>query len=192
MTGETTTIYLARHAMSAPSPELPEPDWPLSEDGKEQALNLRDRLDDLGIDRAYSSPFPRAVETVRPFCEGAGLDIEIEPDLKERKLTDRYIEDWYVILKRAWSDFDFALPNCESGKVCQERMKACIVRLATDNVGKVLLACSHGNAIGLYLNHLDDSFGFKDWESIQTPDLFRIVYTDLEPEWDKGFGLNKS
>ena len=184
---DITVVYLLRHARSSPSPDVPEPEWPLSSEGKVQASALKDQLSVLRIDRVISSPYPRAIDTVRPFCERSGLQIVVEPELRERKLTELYLENWYETLKKAWSDFDFALPNCETGRVCQERMKQCILRFVQSNPGKNGLACSHGNAIGLFLNHLDPSFGFNEWEAIWTPDLFRIVYEKSTPEWDKGF-----
>jgi len=39
-----TTLYLIRHAQSLPSPQQPEPDWPLSPLGLEQAAGLVRRL----------------------------------------------------------------------------------------------------------------------------------------------------
>ena len=59
-----TRLYLVRHAESAPSPDLPEPEWPLSDDGRVQAEALVPTLAKLDISAAYSSPYPRAVDTV--------------------------------------------------------------------------------------------------------------------------------
>jgi len=33
---------------------------------------------------------------------------------------------------------------------------------------------THGNALGLYLNHLDPSFGFEAWRALRTPDLIAV------------------
>ncbi len=59
-----TTIFLLRHAESAPHKDLPEPEWPLSEQGAKQALEICDLLLPLNIDRIFSSPYKRARETV--------------------------------------------------------------------------------------------------------------------------------
>jgi hypothetical protein len=32
----------------------------------------------------------------------------------------------------------------------------------------------HGNAIGLYLNHLDPHFDVKKWAAMKKPDLFAV------------------
>ena len=45
-----TYVYLLRHAQSASSYDVPEPEWPLSPTGIEHAENLVEPLSRLGID----------------------------------------------------------------------------------------------------------------------------------------------
>jgi len=182
-----TTVFLLRHAESAPCRDIPELEWSLSAEGEKQAIILPDYLISLNISRIFSSPYRRAVATVAPFAENVGLEVEIVSDLRERKLKDGSNDDWLVILKRSWADFNFSLPNCESGRACQERVKHCIEGLVAGNSGRNILVSSHGNAIGLYLNSLDPSFGFDDWASIRNPDLFKIVYQNGLPTRDSTF-----
>jgi len=78
-------------------------------------------------------------------------------------------------------------PNCESGNSCQNRISHCIDCLAAAHPGRSILLSTHGNAIGLFLNLLDDSFGFEEWADIKIPDLFRITYQDGVRTWDKSF-----
>ena len=182
-----TFVFLLRHAESAPSRDLGEPDWPLSEEGERQAFNLLDKLEPLEIEHIFSSPFERAIASVRPFAERIGVEVEIIPDLRERKLKEGFVDNWAEILRMAWEDFDYSQPNCESGIACQTRIKDCIGSLATSHPGQVILASSHGNAIGLFLNSLDDSFGFDGWAAMGNPDLFRIIYKDGAPSWDRKF-----
>jgi len=44
-----------------------------------------------------------------------------------------------------------------------------------------LLFSSHGNALSVYLHHLDADVGFDDWAAMQKPDLFRIE----EGAWER-------
>lgn len=181
-----TTVYLLRHAESTVVPALPESDWPLSEAGVQQAGELPARLAPLGIDHVVSSPFVRAVETVRPFCEAAGIELQTDSDLSERRLSGHWIRDFQEILRQTWADFDFALPGGESSRACQERVVGCISRLATAARGQTLLVSSHGNAIALFLNSLDPAFGWSEWRAMRNPDLFRVVFNG-QPRWDRCF-----
>ncbi len=182
-----TTLYLLRHAQSSPSADLPKPEWPLSETGIIQAQNIVEDLKEYGIEEIFSSPFLRATETVRPFCEQTNTPFQIVEDLKERKLKEvSMIDDWQLLIEKSWSDLSFALPNCESGFACQKRIAGCLSNLVKLNKNKTLLISSHGNAIGLYLNKLNPSFGFKEWRKMRNPDLFRIIFLNSIPEWDTG------
>lgn len=182
-----TEVYLVRHAESAPHPDVDEPRWPLSDEGARQVDALREDLSALGVDAIYSSPFDRAIATVRPFADEAGLTVNIVDDLRERKLTEGMIDNWREVLERAWRDFDFALPGCESSRSCQQRVVGCIRELATRNPGSTILASSHGNAIGLCLNALSPDFGFTQWSKLRNPDLFKIVVEESTLHWDTSF-----
>lgn len=171
-----TTVYLLRHAESTPNFEQPESDWPLAEEGQQQASRLIKQLNHLQIDVVYSSPYIRAVDTVKPFAEHENLPIGICNDLRERKLAEGFLNNWHEIIQRAWKDFSFALPNCESSQDCQKRVTSCIDQLVQDNLGKTILLSSHGNAIALYLNGVDSSFGFGQWGLMQNPDVYKVIY----------------
>jgi len=168
-------LYLLRHADSISSPDRPESDWPLSETGKKQAEALVDRLADCRIDALYSSPYRRAVATVRPLAEARDLPIRTDARLRERELTDQWLDNHLEALRRVWSDFDLVLPGGESSAECQRRVAEAVGDLRAYHAADArVLVCSHGNAIGLYLNRLDSSFGFEAWTEMQNPDLFAI------------------
>jgi probable phosphoglycerate mutase len=76
-------LYIIRHA---------EPDYPLdalTPRGHLQAQGLARCLTAAGVDRVYSSPLVRAVETARPTAEILGVEIGIEPWMRE-------LEDWWI------------------------------------------------------------------------------------------------
>jgi 2,3-bisphosphoglycerate-dependent phosphoglycerate mutase len=183
----TTVIYLLRHAQNAPDTNVAEALWPLSKDGIMQAERIVPTLLSLRIGYICSSPFKRALDTVAPFAEQAGLQVQIAQDLRERKLKEDFVEDFLEVLRQTWLDFEFALPNCESSRDCQDRIRGCIDGLVAEHSGENVLVSSHGNAIGLFLNALDSTFGFDEWSRLRNPDMFKIDYTDDTPKWDRSF-----
>jgi 2,3-bisphosphoglycerate-dependent phosphoglycerate mutase len=187
---DRTEIFLVRHAESLLTKEIPEAGWPLSPVGIWQAQQLANALKRLKINVIFSSPYARAKATVEPYAQVVGLSVRVTAALRERKLTEESRDDWLAILQKSWSDFNFTLPRCESSADCQQRMHACLTKLAADHRGQTLLVCSHGNAIALYLHGIDDSFGFEAWAAMKNPDLFRISYDAGRPFWHKSFTLN--
>ena len=53
-TNLSATVYLLRHAESRPDATVRESDWPLSERGHQQAIDIVPLLTTLGIDQVYS------------------------------------------------------------------------------------------------------------------------------------------
>ena len=171
-----TNVILVRHAASAPDKSLPEPRWPLSSVGREQAADLRGELCDLGISRLFASPFDRAIATLSPLADHLGLDVEVRDALRERCLAEGPIDNWLEELERSWADFDRTLPGGESSRACQSRVVRGMTEIGDATPASTVAVCSHGNAIALFLNSLDPSFGFGDWRKMRNPHVFRLAY----------------
>lgn len=177
-----STIILIRHAESLPDPSIPEADWPLSARGERQAARLAETLD---VDHITSSPYLRAIETVRPSAMRLGLEVDIHDDLRERKLAGSLIDDWQTALRRSWEDFDLALPGGETMRACQSRVMVALARIADTHGGKRIAVASHGNAIAAALNALDAGFGFEQWAGMRNPHLYRLERRGADWHWHR-------
>jgi broad specificity phosphatase PhoE len=171
-----TTVLLIRHAKSAPNSKTPEAEWPLSALGHEQAVHLADQLSGYGIGAIVSSPYWRAIDTVGPLAGRLGFSVRPVEGLRERKLREGIRDDWEALTARSWADFSFALPNCESGFDTQKRMQNTLNQLAREYPGQTVAACSHGNAISLFLNSIDQGFGHAQWQAMKNPDVFYVTW----------------
>jgi 2,3-bisphosphoglycerate-dependent phosphoglycerate mutase len=181
----STTIYLVRHAESQPSADVPEPQWPLSARGAEQARALVPAMRALGIGTIYSSPYPRALHTLTPLADALGKQVMVVHELHERVLSRRNLnEEFWPTIERYWQDSEWALPDGESNRVCAQRMVNAIDELAVRHPGEVLALASHGNALALYLGTIDRSFGYAQWRAMRTPDLFCVRYEAGRASWD--------
>lgn len=173
-------IYVVRHAQSEAVPGMDPADFPLTDAGRESARKLVPVLDALDIERIYSSPYQRAVDTVAPFARHAGLECELDSDLRERKLASGPMpspEAHIAAVRSCWADFDRRLPGGESNRECQTRAVGAVSRLCTRHPGERIVLASHGQWTSLLLNALDPSFAVNDWLTIPNPAVFRV---DLE------------
>lgn len=179
------TIYLVRHAESLPSAEIPEPEWPLSDRGREQAEALARAMRGLAIDALYSSPYPRALHTIAPLADALGMPVRAVQELHERVLTRRPLGDqFWAVIERYWADADYSLPDGESNRACALRMRGAIDALAARHQGETIALASHGNALALYLGTIDASFGYAEWRAMRNPDLFCVTYEEGRAGWD--------
>ncbi|MGL4966008.1 MAG: histidine phosphatase family protein [Inquilinus sp.] len=165
----TAELYLIRHCRAAGQ----EPEAPLTEDGHDQALRLRDRLSDLPIARIVSSPFLRARDSAAPLAEWLQLTVRIDNRLAERVLAAEPAEDWRDRLRRSFADPALAWPGGESGAVATRRGLAALVDAAAGAEGPVAIV-SHGNLLALLLHSLDGRDGFAAWTALSNPDVFHI------------------
>jgi 8-oxo-(d)GTP phosphatase len=84
-------LLLVRHASAGSRSEWEGDDRerPLDERGGEQASLLVERLADLPVERIFTSPYRRCVETVAPLAAARGLSPELRPELGEdRQMVD--------------------------------------------------------------------------------------------------------
>jgi broad specificity phosphatase PhoE len=77
--------YVVRHAEAGNRQKWKGPDEqrPLSPKGRRQAKALAEQLADDAIERIWSSPFLRCVQTVEQLAERLRLPVEVAPELGE-------------------------------------------------------------------------------------------------------------
>ncbi|GIP32159.1 histidine phosphatase family protein [Paenibacillus sp. J2TS4] len=164
------TIYLIRHCQATGQ----EPAAPLTRTGQEQAERLAEMLEDKGIEWVVSSPYVRAVETIKPFCERNQLPCHTDERLKERVLSTENYEDWLSRLKDTYSDLDLKFPGGESSNEAMSRGIAVLNELH-DRPENNIAVVTHGALMSLILKHFISSFGFDDWQSLSNPDVYRAA-----------------
>ena len=174
----TLDLVLVRHAEALPREtagwEERDDERPLSEAGRLAAGELAEELEPWGFTAVYSSPLPRARQTIEPLAARRGLEITELPDLRERRLGPAR-PDWRTVLELSWSDPDFALPGTESGREAQRRgLRVLDLLRARHPDGGRLLAASHGNLISLILQALEPGVGFDFHLAMPMPALYHL------------------
>lgn len=161
-----TTIYFVRHAQ----PNYENHDdmsRELSEKGLRDRALVTDFLRDRKVEVVLSSPFKRAVDTVREFAELEGLDIVTIDDFRERKIDSEWIEDFNSFCKMQWHDFDYKLSDGESLGEVQRRNIQALNKVLEEYAGKSIAIGSHGTALSTIINYYDESFGHDEFEKIR-------------------------
>lgn len=169
--GGGTEIYLIRHADALPgADEIIASDYDaqsLSELGRRQARALAERLKDANLSAVYTSPIGRARETAAAVAEAAGLELHIEPDLREiglgvieaglpsgagqdeiaRMLRQRLHE--IAVIALSGGNWD-AIPGSEPSADLRARITEAVNGIAARHPGQRVAAVSHGGAINAY------------------------------------------
>ncbi|MDG0808039.1 histidine phosphatase family protein [Cohnella rhizosphaerae] len=93
----------------------------LSDNGKIDAERIVSLLAAEGIDLFISSPFERAIQTIKPLADACEKDITIIEDLRERQIGV-FQEGTFKDAKReVYRDFNFAFEDGESSDNAQKK-----------------------------------------------------------------------
>lgn len=173
-----TIVYFVRHA----KPDLSVHDdltRPLTKSGIEASQLVTKFLQDKEIDQVFSSPYKRAIDTVKYFAEESQLEVNVIDDFRERKISDHWIEDFNGFAKRQWEDFDYKLINGESLHEVQERNVVALKILLRDYKGEKLVIGTHGTSLSTIMNYFDSSFDYEFFDRIRgyMPFIIRLTFS---------------
>ncbi len=166
-------LYLVRHCQATGQ----EPDAPLTELGKQQAIALADWLDEAKINRIISSPYVRAYQSIVPLSKRLGLKIEVDDRLVERVLSPTLFADWQEKLAETFVDIDLSFAGGESSHTAMSRAIG-VVNEVMQQSEKPVAIVTHGNLMTLILKFFDEQIGYADWANLQNPDVYRVQIGD--------------
>jgi len=161
-----TIIYFVRHAQ----PNFNNHDdltRELTAQGLKDSKLVTEFLWDKGIDVILSSPYRRAVDTIKGFADAKKIEIECIDDFRERKVGSAWIKDFDSFCRQQWENFDFKLSEGESLREVQKRNINALNRILETYKGKNVVIGSHGTALSTIINYYDASFGYDEFEKIK-------------------------
>lgn len=162
-----TELYFVRHC----EPNFSNHDdltRELTDKGKTDCALVTEFLKDKNIAHVISSPYKRAIDTVKPFADTMGLEVETEEDFRERRVDSCWIEDFNSFSKNQWEDFNYKLTDGEClGEVQQRNIRALYAVLGKYN-NKNIAVGSHGTALSTVINYFLPSFGYEDFAKIKS------------------------
>ena len=161
-----TKVYYVRHA---------EPNYANHDDVLRELTpkGLMDRklvtefLMDKRIDVIVSSPYKRAIDTVKDFADRVGAGIEIIDDFRERKIDSIWIDDFIAFSKAQWRDFHYKLSDGECLSEVQTRNIRALNELLNRYQGRNIVIGGHGTALSTIINYYDPAFGYDDFEAMK-------------------------
>ena len=173
-------IYLIRHGKAAM--EGSDRDRNLDEDGKVQAISLCKKIKKEFQDKKikiFSSPFVRAVQTVKNLSQDMNVQIEQITSLEEIKMGKDPKLSKHQIIEKMWSDKNFKTEDGVSQSEHVNNIKVELDKIFDNfyNSEYDLILVSHGNSIGIILKYFFNiQFAFEDWKKISMPDMYFLEF----------------
>jgi broad specificity phosphatase PhoE len=165
MTAPATRVFLVRHGATVLSAEdrfAGVTDVELSEEGREQARRLADRLSGEKIAAVYASPLGRTVETARILAAPHDLQVQTCDGFREishghwEGMKRREVEEKFPEEMAEWEKdpYTFAPEGGESGLAVTARALPALIDLVREHPGENILIVSHKATIRLLLSSL--------------------------------------
>jgi broad specificity phosphatase PhoE len=165
MTAPATRVFLVRHGATVLSAEdrfAGVTDVELSEEGREQARRLADRLSGEKIAAVYASPLGRTIETARILAAPHDLQIQTCDGFREishghwEGMKRREVEEKFPEEMAEWEKdpYTFAPEGGESGLAVTARALPALIDLVREHPGENILIVSHKATIRLLLSSL--------------------------------------
>ncbi len=160
-------VFLVRHGIK----EKIAGDPPLSEIGKQQALNTGIHLKQSTIDKVITSPLLRTRQTAKVICKKLDVDYKVDERLRERMnwgdKKDQTFEDFIEEWVKTNIDRDYVPISGDSSRKTGFRIEAVIKDQIQENSVKNLVLITHGGAIIDFLRNV-----FTETELNNTYDKF--------------------
>ncbi len=132
-------------------------DPPLSEIGRRQAEQVAAWMERHSIDRLYSSPMQRALQTAEPIAAAKQLEIEVRAGVAEydrnsdtyipvEQLKEHDIERWRRLMKGEVDEMDF--------REFYEEVVETLEAIVSENRGKKVAVTCHGGVINVWTAHV--------------------------------------
>lgn len=174
-----TVIYLVRHAQSDFSVRE-EMLRPLTSKGWEDRLKVTECLRGEAIEAIYSSPYKRALDTIRDFAEEKGLPITEVAELRERSAGNEWVtqEEFWRRERSSWEDLSLKFAGEESIGEVQARIRPVSDRICTENIGRKIAVAGHGTAFCVLLHSFDSAFGFAEYHKLclRNPWIIKLIF----------------
>lgn len=161
----TTRLCIVRHGETAWNAEhrvQGQLDVPLNAIGLAQARAAAKALGEERFEAIYSSDLSRARQTAQPTAERTGLQVALDPDLRERhygiferltyaEVKQKFPED-YARFEAREPGYDFR--TGESLRDFFERSVAAIARIAERHRGQSVLVFTHGGVLDMHYRYV--------------------------------------
>ncbi|MCH1965399.1 histidine phosphatase family protein [Paraclostridium sordellii] len=159
-------IYFVRHA----KPDFSVHDdltRPLTDKGIIDSKNICEFLKEKSVNKIYSSPYKRAIDTIKELAQNLNIKIEVVDDFRERKISNIWIEDFNKFSKSQWENFEYKLNDGESLNEVQSRNIKALHKILNENSNQNIVIGTHGTALSTIINYYDKTFDYLSFTKIK-------------------------
>ena len=185
-----TTVYMVRHCESAGNIARRiqgRTDCDISDNGKLQLENLKNRMVTIPLDVIYSSPLKRPLLTANAMKGDRDIEIRILENLQEMSFgiaEDKTWEEIAELLPGVWEEwrtnpYFVRFPDGETFQDVEERTVATVEQIVKANPGKHIAIATHATPVRVFSRFvLDESADLKNVDWARNTSITTVEYSD--------------
>ena len=157
-----TTVYFIRHAESDHA-DKNERTRRLSAKGKADVPLVTRFFDGKIIDAAFSSPYQRAIDTIRDVAEKHSLIVQNVEGFREWERKSDPSANFSKFCRKHWSDPDYRYSEGESLNDVRRRNVTALNDVLSLCEDKTVIIGTHGMALSAVISFFDSTFGCNEF-----------------------------
>ena len=167
-------VYLVRHAQ-ANFENRDDMSRELSQNGLKDRNKITDYFVNISIDEIYSSPYKRAIDTIKPCSKNKNLIINLVDDFRER-VVGEWVDDFDEFAQKQWNDFSYKIDGGENLSEVQVRNINALTEIIKNK--DTIIISGHGTSISTILNFYDSKFTYANFKKLKMPSIAKLDFDD--------------
>ncbi len=165
-------IVLVKHAAPVKDVNKPSRAWKLSDEGRENAKRLAERLREFQLAAVVTSDEPKAIETGAIIAEALGIDASSGENLHEHDRDNVPVmptREFISSMAQFFKEPGRLVLGKETARQSQERIDHAIQSVVERHAGKNIAIVTHGTVLSLFVAPLANEDPFQLWRRMGLP-----------------------
>jgi len=173
-------LILVKHSLPNINESVPAREWDLSEEGRQRAKKLVEKLLEYHPEIIVSSDESKAQQTAKIIGEGLGLKYFVKKDLHEhdrRRVPFLDKDEFQSLIQEFFVKTDTLVFGNETANQALARFRDAVDSVLEFSDAKTILIVAHGTVISLFVSWLTGRPGYSFWKDLGLPSF---VVLDLQ------------
>ena len=170
-------LILVKHSLPKIVENMPAQKWDLSDEGRERAQRLAERLDRYQPEVIVSSVEPKAKETAEIIARKYNLELQIVDGLHEHdrsKVAFLPKDEFQATVRALLEQPDTLVFGSETAAACHARFQQAVHSILDQNLDKTVVIVAHGTVISLFVSRLTGISDLLLWHELGLPSFLVI------------------
>lgn len=176
-------LILIRHSISAPAPNLPAHEWPLTDNGKLLCHPLAQKLAEYSPDRMLTSSEPKAVQTGQLTADKLSIPAHTFPGLHEHERADvpwfDNADTFKALVARLFTEPDTLVFGQETAQQALVRFSTAVGNVLKTYPAQTLAIVTHGTVMSLFIAQHNPIDPIIFWQTLRMPAFAVLTLPDF-------------